>query len=636
MEKSYLSQGAALFLVGFLVTYLLTPVVRVAATWLKIVDEPDERRINMRATPRGGGVAVFLGFHAACALLFLVFGASSGALLSMRWWLGFLPASCVLLAVGLVDDCRGLPPWVKLTGQTVAATLFWVSGQGICRFLNWDMPVGLDFLFTLLWILVITNAFNLIDGMDGLATGLGIISAVGMCGALLFRGYPGDSMVLLGLAGACVAFLRFNFHPATIFLGDSGSMFLGFVLATIALSTGSKGAAAASIGVPLMAVGIPIFDVMLAVWRRSVRHFVPPHLRRNGNGNGITDADADHLHHRLLRRGFSQKQAASLLYAFSGLLVIVALLSLARRSLAAGLYVLAFAGGCYVVVRHLATVELWDTGIGILSGLKRPTRKMIAVITYPLMDVAILAGAWAAATGIITCSSLGIDEWRLMYVSSVPLWVGIPFLFMILGQTYRRVWSRARAMDFVVLVWTIISGVVAALGVDALLSGGCTFARFVEALVYASFVLLLATGVRAFFVSVRDAITVMSQMGHGHGMGKSRTVILYGGGVKCTYFLKSRHDGILNGDYRTIVHGIIDDDPNLRGRLVCSVPVLGGLCDLPALASKNKPDEVIVTTDLADGRMEQLLDWAHKESVIVSEWTMERRIMQDSAKGGRD
>jgi len=632
MDKAFLFQGIALFSVGFLVTYLLTPVVRVITVRFGIVDAPDERRVHRHATPRGGGIAVFLGFHAACALLFLSFGTPNGALLTSKWWFGFLPASFVLLLLGLADDCRSLPPWVKLGGQTVAATLFWVSGHGICQFLGWDLPAGVDLAITVVWILVITNAFNLIDGMDGLATGLGIISAIGMGGALLFRGYPSEVTVLIALAGACVAFLRFNFYPASIFLGDSGSMFLGFVLATIALSTGSKGAAAASIGIPLMAVGIPIFDVMLAVWRRSVRRLLPPHLRRNGNGGGITEADSEHLHHRLLRRGFSQKQAASLLYGFSGLLVLVALTSLVWRSLAVGLYVLSFAGCCYVVVKHLATVELWDTGIGILSGLKRPSRKTIAVIVYPVIDVVILAGAWAAVTGIICHPSGSFHGWKQAYSSSVSLWVGVPFLFMVIGRVYRRVWSRARTMDFVVLAWTLISGTVAALGVEALFLGGCTLERVEAVLIYASFVLVVTIGVRGFFVSVRDAVVVMSQIGHSNGDGAPRRVVIYGGGQRCAYFLKSRQDGILKGEHGTVIQGIIDDDPNLRGRFVCSCRVLGSLVDLPALAETNRPDEVLVTADLSEERRKKLMDWAKHEKVVVSEWTMGRTVVMDTPR----
>ena len=168
--------------------------------------------------------------------------------------------------------------------------------------------------------------------VDGLAAGIASIAAVGIGLSLVFRGSPGDVLLFLGLAGACLGFLRYNFHPASVFLGDAGSMFLGFTLAALSISTNSKGPFMAGLGMPLLAVGVPLFDVVLAVWRRTMRRMLSRGAGQ-GSGPGLDEADADHLHHRLLRKGHGQGQVAGLLYVATAALVAVGMgaCAVARR-----------------------------------------------------------------------------------------------------------------------------------------------------------------------------------------------------------------------------------------------------------------------------------------------------------------
>ena len=161
--------------------------------------------------------------------------------------------------------------WLSCWVNSVLHFLPFPTISELKSFWGSNYPGYLNLVVTVAWILILVNAFNLIDGMDGLAVGLAVISSCGIAGSLLFRHLPGDALILIGLIGSCLAFLRYNYYPAKIFLGDSGSMFLGFTLATIALGTASKGTAMATIGIPLLAVGVPIFDTILAIWRRSVR-----------------------------------------------------------------------------------------------------------------------------------------------------------------------------------------------------------------------------------------------------------------------------------------------------------------------------------------------------------------------------
>jgi UDP-N-acetylmuramyl pentapeptide phosphotransferase/UDP-N-acetylglucosamine-1-phosphate transferase len=228
------------FLAAFVVTYLLTPGVRALAARFGVVDLPGERRPHKRPTARGGGLAVVAGIYAACAIGLAFPGGAQPGGYDFHWWLNFLPASLILLVVGLVDDVRGLGAWTKLAGQILAALWIALSGTQFGMVFGHAFPPFLDGLLVVVWIVAVINAYNLIDGLDGLASGLAVVSATGLCGVLILLHQAGAVLVLVALIGACLAFLRYNFHPATIFLGDTGSMSIGLILGVVSLQTTTK------------------------------------------------------------------------------------------------------------------------------------------------------------------------------------------------------------------------------------------------------------------------------------------------------------------------------------------------------------------------------------------------------------
>ena len=262
-----------LFLCAFLLGLVLTPICRELARKCGMVDAPSARRINKVPTPRAGGLAVFLSVTAALAAYMLVTGARLSPLFPNEVIWRMMGLSAALVVVGLADDKFGLPPVVKLAGQVAVAlgAFFWCHAGFRTMPLFADMPAWLDCILTAFWIVGAINAFNLIDGLDGLASGLALIAAIGMGGSLVFIGYPQATLVYLAFAGACLAFLRYNFHPASVFLGDTGSMYLGFTLSTLPLLTKAGDSFFVSLGVPLLAMGVPIFDTSLAIIRRTVR-----------------------------------------------------------------------------------------------------------------------------------------------------------------------------------------------------------------------------------------------------------------------------------------------------------------------------------------------------------------------------
>jgi UDP-GlcNAc:undecaprenyl-phosphate GlcNAc-1-phosphate transferase len=309
----------ALFVVSAAVTLLLTPVARRLGLKYGVVARPGGRSVHKGEVARVGGVAMFLGVSAAIGVQILGerYLGWGGGLFSDRISLGGVYLSFVaILATGLVDDIMGLKAGPKLAGQLAAAAIAVASGLRIEYIGN---PFGggglialgmLGIPVTLLYFVGFTNVINLIDGLDGLAAGISAIAAT----SLLVLAAQGNHFVAAALAaaliGACLGFLRYNFYPASIFMGDSGSNFLGFALAAISLLGVMKTVAAIALAVPLLIIGVPIFDTASAIARRVM------------HGRPIQEADKGHIHHRLLHRGFDQRQTVLIIYVWSAALAV--------------------------------------------------------------------------------------------------------------------------------------------------------------------------------------------------------------------------------------------------------------------------------------------------------------------------
>lgn len=608
-----------ILLIGMLTAFVLTPLIRRLAIRVGMVDLPGERRIHKSPIPRGGGLSIYFGFHAACAVLFLVPWIPFVSKMDLHWWWSFFLISTWLVLVGLFDDAHGLRPTVKLLGQIIAAAAAYAADISAGAALGFHLPPFLDFTITVLWILVFINAFNLIDGLDGLATGLAIIAAIGIGGGLLFRHMPGDVLVCLGFIGACLAFLWYNFHPASVFLGDTGSMFIGLTLACISLSTGSKGAAVASVAVPLLAIGVPVFDVMLAIWRRVVRRLI-----EGGESKyRVMKADTDHIHHRLARSGLSQKSVATWLYGLAAVLVVLALASMLYRTQAVGIFLVAFAAGAFVVVKHLARVELWDSGSAILHGLRRPTGKVMAVISYPVIDIFILASSLWLSLWLVSLDS-DLKPLKDQWISNAPFWIGVPFIVLIIGKTYRRVWSRARVGEIVELVLALAMGVVACMGLAIIFPQEGDRSLLLKALLFAGFSIAGVVAVRVFLRVLQDVLVMTSRYPMLSGQRDLRPAVVYGAGRRGTLYLHWRSGNYPQTVNDHIIAGLIDDDSNLHGRLVYGYNVLGGAEDLPKIMESYHVRDVIVAAELTAENRLRLLDLARKLNLVVWEWTVRK------------
>ena len=302
------SYGAFLgFGIAMAIVWALTPVVAEFARRVGAMDEPASRKIHAVATPRLGGIAIFFGVMIP-SLFFL-----SGD----RAVRGILIGACLVTLVGFVDDFRGMSPLLKLAGQFAVAGI--VAYYGV-RLESLSLPgVGILSLgwvgipFSMLWVVAIMNIVNFIDGMDGLAAGVCGISAITFSIIAISLGRFDYGILSAIVAGSTLGFLWHNFYPASIFMGDSGSMLLGFLLAVISLQGFLKGVAAIALLIPLLVLSIPIFDTGFAI------------LRRVKNRRPIYQADRGHLHHRFANLGYSQRTTVIILYSWSALMSLLAL-----------------------------------------------------------------------------------------------------------------------------------------------------------------------------------------------------------------------------------------------------------------------------------------------------------------------
>lgn len=313
---------AIAFILSFVVTFVTTPyTIKLAKKIGAISEEKEGRRAHKKTMPKFGGPAVILGFLVSTIYLLLVMSMENSINLFgfQEYWkklLGFLIGTLIITIVCVIDDIKTIRPITKLIGQLLGAIYVVIAGiriEGVTLpFLNFpEIHQITSVILTIAWIIIVTNAINLIDGLDGLSSGISVISAISLLVIFVLNGSSLISIVLItALAGALVGFLPFNFTPAKTFIGDTGSNFLGFSLSVISILGSAKTYTAAVIVLPLIALGLPIFDTIWAIIRRLIK---------GKSIKAVFKADTGHLHHRLVSRGFSQKQAVLILYGISAI-----------------------------------------------------------------------------------------------------------------------------------------------------------------------------------------------------------------------------------------------------------------------------------------------------------------------------
>lgn len=393
--------------VSLLLCLMLTPVVRDAFLRWNIVDCPDGvRKLHARAVPRAGGVPIAASYLAAYIVLLLSplrGGDYLGSALPLVW--GILPAAGIAFITGLVDDIRGLKPFQKLAGQLIAALVAYAAGVRIENIAGHQLSEWLGLPLTVIWLIGCTNAFNLIDGVDGLATGVGLLTTVTIFLAALLHNNTPLALATLPLAGCLLGFLRYNFNPASVFLGDSGSLLVGFLLGCYGVIWSQKSVTILGIAAPLMALSLPLMDTGIAVARRFLR------------GRPIFGADRGHVHHRLLDQGFTPRGVALLLYGACGVAAALSLLQSVLYTHYAGLVVVVFLAAAWIGIQKLEYVEFGAARRLFFGGQLRSI-----LSTQITLDR--LQGAVAEATEIEDCWTALRDGCQELGFAGVELHFG--------------------------------------------------------------------------------------------------------------------------------------------------------------------------------------------------------------------
>jgi UDP-GlcNAc:undecaprenyl-phosphate GlcNAc-1-phosphate transferase len=343
---------------SFCTAFVLTPLCRNLAIRWGLVDQPDHiRKFHTRATPRIGGISIFIAYLVSFVVLFLSpfqFGDMvRGHLDIVR---SLFPAAMIVFFTGLLDDLLGLKAWQKFAGQLAAAAVAVCSGVQISTIAWHHLPSWFAIPVTVIWLVGCTNAFNLIDGLDGLAAGVGLLATTTTLVAALLDHNIGLAIATVPLAGALLGILRFNFNPASIFLGDSGSLFIGFLLGCYSVLWSQKSATILGMTAPLIALSIPLLDTGLAIIRRFLRC------------RPIFGADYGHIHHKLLARGLTPRQAVILLYIICGLCAALSLLQSFAHERFEGLIIILFCALAWIGVQHLGYAEFDMARRLILAG----------------------------------------------------------------------------------------------------------------------------------------------------------------------------------------------------------------------------------------------------------------------------
>ena len=364
------------FIFALILSLVLTPVAKKLGVRFGAIDMPNERKVHSKPIPRCGGMAIFLAFILTLVISALFMTEVSNKLMLDKKASFFLFGSLIVFAVGLFDDFHRLGPRVKFFFQVIAASVAFYGGLRIESFSFFGLGFNfgiVSYVVTVFWFVLFINAINLIDGLDGLAAGIIFFASAVLVILSVFRGEYLIAMLFAALGGAVLGFLRYNFNPASIFMGDGGSYFLGYAIAGLSIMGSIKSQVGAAMLIPVLAMGIPLFDTILSPIRRFVR------------GRKMFDPDKGHVHHRLVGMGLTAKKAVWIIYAITFSLCIMAIFVVNIRDEQAGLFLIVLGAGVVIFIRKLGYFEYlasdkfygWFRDISDHAGLSHERRSFL-------------------------------------------------------------------------------------------------------------------------------------------------------------------------------------------------------------------------------------------------------------------
>lgn len=574
---------------SFTLAVVLTPVVRAVARSIGMVAKPKTDRWHKQPTAMLGGVAIWL----SVVISYLIFIPPT-----VYGWV-VIGASTFLFLVGLADDLIHTKPYQKLIGQVMGSAFIIYYGLS----LPWTSYQSLNMALTIFWLIGITNALNLLDNMDGLAAGVAIIASSFLALSFLSSNQTSEALMLVTFAAALLGFLVYNSNPASIFMGDSGSMFIGFFLASAALVNVSGGRSRSLLpvlAVPILVLFIPIFDTTFVT------------ILRKFSGRAASRGGRDHTSHRLVALGMSERHAVLMLYGFATLSGVLALLV---QQVKLDVSLAAIAGFTVVLTLlgvYLAGVKVYDETEEALAAKNKSVYAFIVDLSYKrrifevLLDVVLILLAYWCAYAVKVGALSGSAAWTL-FLQTLPVLVFVKMASFLVMGVYRGMWRYTGLDDLIVFAKAVVlSSVLSVLAV--------LFAFRFEGFSRAIFIIdgilmfLFLAGSRMTFRLFRQVIPV----------GKSvdgRRVLIYGAGDAGELLLREL---LNNRSLKYSPVGFVDDDPAKRGKLIHGFKVYGGNGDLDSICRQQAVNEVLISSlKMTEERLQEILEFCRTQEIGV-------------------
>jgi len=561
-------------------SWTLTPLTALIATRLGAIDQPGGRKLHTRPIPRIGGVAVVAAAVMSGTILLVVpgFEETFPPNLAFAMLVGAFP----IFTVSLFDDVSPVRAITRLGVQIISAIIVVVFGVHVypdIHLFGTTFHIGiLSIPITVLWIVGVTNAFNLADGLDGLSAGLALISAISFSALGMMTGGPKLAALPLVLVGALVGFLPFNLYPARVFLGDCGATAIGFWLACLGLRSGSALSSGVAILVPVLVLGVPIADTLVAVARRTVRSF-------SAGGHGLFIADRDHIHHRLLSRGLHHPRAVLFLYSVASVGAAVAVASTFVTSRNAALLLVTLIAAAFIGVSRLKYDEFAVLRGGAL--LRVYDVPVLRLSIFPVFfDLALVALALYGAIG------LKFDDWRvqssrMLALQLLAIGPATALSAFSLCGLYRGSWKHASVEDlFRSSVAVAIATALGFLGSALLLGDAAPVSLFV---IYGMLLQVFVNG-------TRSSLRLLLYFKHREA-ADGDAVLIYGAGAAGALALR---EFLTNRDHSMKPVGFIDDDPRKRGRFLNGYPILGAVDVLEQAVLEQQLKGVVLASSKID------------------------------------
>lgn len=551
--------------VAFALALALTPAVRALARRLGVVAKPKTDRWHKKPTAMLGGLGIWLSVILTY-LLFLPHNAQTWVIVACSTFLFF---------VGLVDDVIHTKPYQKLIGQIIGAAA--VVNYGLT--LPWTRSASVNVVITIFWLIGITNAINLLDNMDGLATGIAAIASGFLTVNFIATGQPMAALTMAVFTAALIGFLVYNSHPASIFMGDCGSMFIGFFLASaslVNLAGGRSRSFLPVLAVPILVLFIPIFDTTFVTILRKL------------SGRAASHGGRDHTSHRLVALGMSERRAVWLLYALAAVSGFLAVGVRTMRADVGIALLFGFTIGLTLLGVYLAGVKAYDEESQAATATDKPLFAFLIDFSYKrrifevLLDVGLIILAYW--TGYVL-SGFSDSAALQLFLRTIPIVVVVRLAAFLFFGVYRGIWRYTSIDDFVVFAKAVAAGTVISM---IIILFKFRFQGFSRAVFVIDAMMMMM-----FLAGSRMAFRLFRQLLPSGGTSTGRRALIYGAGDAGELLLREL---LNNRDLRCAPVGFMDDDPKKRGKVIHGYPVFGGNGMFHRIVTQHNVEQVLIST----------------------------------------